>query len=83
MVRAFKAVLDRHVARSQIDQRRGHEEGADLAVPFLLKKQRIVCNGGKTTNARANHDASALLLFFGFGNPTRIGNRLIGGSYPE
>ena len=83
MVRAFKAVFDRHVARSQIDERRGYEEGADLAGPFFLKKQRIVCNGGKTANARADHDACTFLLLFGFGNPARIGNCLIGGCHPE
>ena len=79
MIRTLQAVADGDLARGQVDQGRGDEEGADPARALFLEDDGRVGDGAQTADAGADHDAGAFALFLGLGFPARVGEGLVSG----
>ena len=70
MVRSVKSVLDRQLTRNQINQARRDKERADFTGTAFFQGNGAVGNRGQTADSRADHDARAESVFFGFGFPS-------------
>ncbi len=83
VVRPLEPIADRHLTRDQVDQRAGHKERAHAARTLFGHHHGGIGNGVQSTDARADQNASALLIFFLGRQPTRILNRLLSGGHAE
>src|SRR5690554_222838 len=76
MIGALEPKANRHMTRGQVDQATGDEEGADATRPLFMQNDRGVVNAADATNARADQDACAFLIFLGPGLNAGILNSL-------
>ena len=79
MVRAHQAVLDRDLARDQVDQAAVDEMRADAARALFVEDDRFLLDAGKAADARPNRDAGAVALLLGHVGEAGIFERLAGG----
>ncbi len=76
VIRALEAMHDGYIARGEIDDPAGNEEGRDAARPLLLQRDRRLVDSAKAPDARADQHAGRLLLLGGVGLPAGVGQRL-------
>src|SRR5216683_7277899 len=81
MVRTFEAVLDRDIARGEIDQAPGNEERRYLARAALLQHDRRVRDAGEAADSGADHRAGRAAILFVFRMPVRVIERLARGRH--
>ncbi len=83
MIRTLEAVLDRHIARGQIDQAAGNEERRNLARSALLEKQRRIGDARQAADSGTDHGAGGATILLGGGMPIGIIERLARRSHRE
>src|SRR5690606_40624306 len=66
LFRSLQAMADRNLARGQVDQSRGDEEGADATDALFLQHDGRVGDGAQAADARPDHDAGRFLVVFRF-----------------
>src|SRR4051794_13456357 len=83
MVRALKAMLDRNVSGSEIDQTSRNEKGRYLAWPARAQQQRRIGNARKASNAGPDHRAGSATFVVGGWMPIGIIKGLLRGAHCE
>ena len=81
VVRTFQPMLDRDIARREIDQASGDEERAHPARPLLGEEQRGLLDSLQAADAGADQHAGADLILIGGGLPARVLERLRGSAH--
>src|ERR1700731_3602165 len=76
VVRTLEAMLDRYIARGQVDQPPGDEERRYFARPALLQKHRGVGNAGETPYPGADHRSGSATVLLVRRMPVGIVERL-------
>ena len=82
MVRAFKSMTDRNVARDQVDQSTGNKERRHAARAFVADQVGGFGDRIQTTDTGTDHDTGALQAFLIFGVPVCIVNGHFGSRDP-
>src|SRR5215472_14235690 len=83
VIGSFETMLDRDIARDEIDQPAWNEEWRQPARTFLVHQDGAILNAPQPANARPDQDARAAAFLLGFGYPSRIQHRLLGRSQAE
>ena len=83
MVRSLQSMLDRHVARSEIDKASRNKERRHLARSPLLHEDRGVGDSGKAADAGTDQGAGRATILLGRRMPIRIVERLLRGAHCE
>ena len=78
MVRTLETVLDRNIARREIDQASGNEERADPPRTLVAQQQRRLRDTLQPANAGADQNPDVLAIGRAVENPLRIRDRLVG-----
>ena len=72
MVRALQSMTDRHLARSQVDQAAGDEEGRDATRPLFGQDQRGLLDPLEATDPGADQNTGGNLIFVAFRVPVGV-----------
>ncbi len=76
--RPLETMLDRNIARREIDQKRRDRERRQTAWATAVRDPHRLGNRTEPPYARTNDGRRALLSFFAVSNPTRLSHRLLG-----
>ena len=83
MIRAFEAIFDRQMSRSQIAQRRRDKEWRNPPRLALVYQDGGVVDCFEAANAGADHHTSGVAVILGFRHPSRVRHRLAAGDHPQ
>ena len=81
VVRSLEPVPDADLARDQVDERTGDEEGAHPLRTALLDEHSGLGNGGQTADARSDHHPGPQLRLVGQVGDARLLHRLLRGGH--